>query len=87
MAFDLILPIDLKKQGWKVKIRENERLEPPHVSIIRKMDTWRWDLRTQKFLDDKPSPKNVPEVLVTYIKSNISTLIEEWNKKYDHNKV
>ena len=51
MAFSLELPVDLRKAGWKVKIRDRERLEPPHVTIPLKASAWRLDLRTGQFLE------------------------------------
>ena len=37
MPFNLELPEALKQAGWKVKIHDSERLEPPHVTVYRKM--------------------------------------------------
>ena len=36
MPFELPLPKKLKAEGWKVKIREKERVEPPHVTVMHK---------------------------------------------------
>jgi hypothetical protein len=36
MAFDVPLSKKLKAKGWKVKIREKERVEPPHVTIMHR---------------------------------------------------
>jgi hypothetical protein len=45
------LPKKLKKQGWRVKIRKDERVEPPHVTIIRSGgDEWRLGLRDWELL-------------------------------------
>lgn len=49
MAFDLPLPVPLRKQGWRVKIRDKERLEPPHATILRRTTAWRLSLRTAEF--------------------------------------
>ena len=46
MPFDVPLPRKLKAEGWKVKIREKERVEPPHVTVMHKADEWRLGLRT-----------------------------------------
>lgn len=32
-------------QGWKVKIRERERLEPPHVTVINSNFIKQWNLK------------------------------------------
>lgn len=87
MAYNLPLPEPYKSQRWKVKIRELERLEPPHVSILHKAKTWRWDLRNRRFMDNDPPVREVPEEIITLIISSIEILISEWDKKYSHNKV
>jgi len=35
MAFALTLTTALKRARWKVKIRDKETREPPHVTILR----------------------------------------------------
>ena len=50
MPHALELPKRLKAQGWKVKIREKERLEPPHVTIMCRRKEWRLSLRDGEFL-------------------------------------
>lgn len=94
MPFDLPLPAQFRGQ-WKVKIREKERLEPPHVSIIKGTDTWRINLRTGEFMDRKPDPTEVPGNLVDHIKQGRRTkkqsiwewLCSEWDNKYPDNKI
>lgn len=46
MPFILELLLTLKQAGWKVKIHDSERLEPPHVTIYQKMQKWRLSLRS-----------------------------------------
>ncbi len=60
MAFRLPLPETLRKQGWKVKIRDREYVEPPHASILWKTECWRFNLRDCDFMDDSPDPSRVP---------------------------
>ena len=79
------LPQHLKDQGWKVKIRDKERAEPPHVSIIKKKETWRWSLRDQSFLDKKPPPKKIPAELTEHLRSNLEILTKIWDQMYPHN--
>jgi hypothetical protein len=50
MPYELPLPKRLKNQGWKVKIREKERLEPPHVTLMCRLKEWRITLRSGEFL-------------------------------------
>lgn len=87
MPFNLPLPDELRNEGWKVKIRDKERAEPPHVSIIKRLKTWRWGLREQKFLDRKSPHRDVPRELLKCIKANLHALAEEWNRMYPHNSV
>jgi hypothetical protein len=87
MSFNLTLPNELKKEGWKVKIRDKERAEPPHVSIIKGLKTWRWGLRDQQFLDRNPHHREISEELLKYITANQRTLTTEWDKMYPHNPV
>ncbi|MBI2606521.1 MAG: hypothetical protein HYW49_10630 [Deltaproteobacteria bacterium] len=87
MPYSLDLSDGLKKAGWKVKIREKERAEPPHVSVMKKQETWRWGLREQAFLDKKPPVRTVPKELVEHLQTHLETLIAEWDSKYPHNPV
>lgn len=87
MPYSLSLSQKLANEGWKVKIRDKERLEPPHVSIIRGMNTWRWGLREQSFLGSVPPPKLVPRELLKYIENNYDALVAQWNQMYPDNPV
>jgi len=87
VAYSLPLSISLKAQGWKVKIRDRERVEPPHVTIIRGTQAWRWSLRQRHFLDATPSPRQVPSELLQLISENYDLLVQHWDAKYPENKV
>ena len=87
MPFDPVLPGSLASQGWKVKIREFERLEPPHATVIRKTTTWRFGLRDGEFLDRKPSPKELPDELVECLRASLDALRTAWDEKYPENPV
>ena len=87
MPYDLALTPAFSQAGWKVKIFEKERLEPPHVSIVQRTDKWRVNLRTGEYMDDDPDPKEVPEGLRELIQVNWDTLCTEWDRKYPNNKV
>ncbi len=41
MPYELLLPSRVRAQGWKVKIRDKERLEPPHATVLKRMESWR----------------------------------------------
>jgi hypothetical protein len=58
MPFDLPLPRNLAS-SWRVKIYDNERLEPPHVTVVKGRESWRINLRTREFMDDTPPPKQI----------------------------
>jgi hypothetical protein len=85
ITFEL-LP-NLKGSGWKVKIREKETVEPPHVTVINGLNAWRWDLRKKKFMDKKPPKKLVPKAIVKFLKENHDAIVAAWDKKYPLNKV
>ena len=87
VAYDLPLPLFLKNIGWRVKIRDKEIREPPHVTVIRKTQTWRIDLRTCAFMDTQPAPSLVPEAVRQIILDNWVELCEQWNAMYPDNPV
>lgn len=89
MAFSLPLTAALKKARWKVKIRDKETREPPHVTILRGTRAWRIDLRTGEFMDDDPDPSDVPPELIEHIKveSTWQRLCDEWDRMYPDNPV
>jgi len=87
MPFELDVPAALQRQGWKVKIRERERVEPPHVTIIRRTKTWRYGLRGGGFLDVRPSPRDVPAELVAHVDARLADLRAAWDAMYPENPV
>ena len=86
-AYELVLPAPLPAHGWKVKIRGRERLEPPHVTIIRKTKAWRFSLREMEFMDREPDPSVVPDELISAIKDKIEEIQRAWDEKYPENPV
>jgi hypothetical protein len=87
LAYNLKIPAPLASQGWKVKIRDRERLEPPHATIIRRRMAWRFGLRSMAFLDAQPDPDEVPEELIACIIDQIGKLRLWWNRMYPENPV
>jgi 2'-5' RNA ligase len=87
MAFALALPAEWAKQGWKVKIRDDERNETPHVTFLRRRQAWRMSLRTGDFLDREPDPGDVPEELVERVWIKRAVLRHTWNLMYPENPV
>ncbi len=87
MPFTLNLPEPWPSRGWKAKIRDRERLEPPHVTILQKTRAWRFDLRSGKFLDKEPDPKEVPKEVVDEIRSNLTLLRRQWDGMFPENPI
>jgi hypothetical protein len=87
MAFSLALPPPFPARRWKVKIRDEERNEPPHVSILQKDLVWRFDLRSLSFLDSDPDPNDVPRAVIAEIEKNIDLLRSKWDEMYPENPV
>jgi hypothetical protein len=38
-------PSPFAERGWRIKIRDRERIEPPHATVLFKTGAWRWGLR------------------------------------------
>jgi hypothetical protein len=87
MAFALALPDEWATQGWKVKIRDDERNETPHATFLRKRQAWRLGLRSCAFLDDRPDPAEVPRELVEHVWRKRQALRRSWNAMYPENPV
>lgn len=81
------LPEPLGTQGWKLKIRERESREPPHVTIIRRTMSWRWDLRTKVFMDVEPDPAMVPDDLKALLIARHLEISAAWDDMYPLNPV
>jgi hypothetical protein len=87
MPFSLHLPDGWATLGWKAKIREDERNEEPHVSILFKLWTWRLSLRTGEFLDIAPASRTVPVEVVEWVWGQHELLRARWDEKYPENVV
>jgi len=87
VPFRVTLPEPWANRGWQVKIRDRERLEPPHVTILRRTRAWRVDLRSGKFLDKEPDPTEVPKEVVHEVRSNLQRLRQEWDRMFPENPV
>jgi hypothetical protein len=88
MPFQLTLPRKLKAEGWKVKIREKERVEPPHVTIMHKAEEWRFGLRDRRLLLPPGGRiKDIDAEVMGIIDEHWERLIEAWDEKYPENPV
>jgi len=88
VSYTLPLPPRLKIEGWKVKIRNWERVETPHATILRYTQEWRFDLRTGDFLEPPKANKNdIPKDLWIVLRNNLDLLTREWDARYPENPV
>lgn len=88
MPFELPLPKKLRAEGWKVKIREKERVEPPHVTVMHKAGEWRLGLRDKRL----PVPpggriKDIDAAVWRIIEEHWGRLKEERDARYPENPV
>jgi hypothetical protein len=88
MPYELSLPRKLKARGWKVKIREKERVEPPHVTIMHDEDEWRLGLRDRQLLvPPGGGMKDIDPDVWRIIDENWEVLRREWDAKYPENPI
>ncbi len=87
MPFDPVLPPALERRGWKVKIRERERVEPPHVTVIRRTRTWRFGLGDRRSLDRLPPAREVPAALGEHLLAHFCELRQAWDRMCPENPV
>jgi len=87
VAKSFALPAPYGRHGWKLKIRDRERVEPPHVTVLFRARSWRFGLREGAFLDREPDPRRVPQGILDFIAANLRDLVEAWDELYPHNKV
>jgi hypothetical protein len=88
VAFSLELPGVLDRERWKVKIRDKERLEPPHVTIFHKRRQWRLGLRGGAFLIPPGGSWNdIDERVRAVIEVHWQLLCDQWDRIYPSNRV
>jgi hypothetical protein len=76
------LPLLSGYEHYKIKIRDKESREEPHVTILYKTEkTWRFGLRSRKFLRGE-DPSKLPPDVKDYVNKNIDILIGWWNQDY-----
>ena len=86
MAFNLRLPALLAKMRWKVKIRDKERVEDLHLTIIRGTNAWRVCLRDGRFMDGGDWT-DMPDDLQQVIEEHWQQLCDAWDRMYPHNPI
>jgi len=89
VPFNVRLPDALRKARWKVKIRDKETREPPHVTIIRGTKAWRINLRTGAFMDTNPDPSEVSSAIIQLMteEETWQRLCDAWDRMYPNNPV
>ena len=88
MPFELNLPKKLRNEGWKVKIFDKERIEPPHLTIMHKQDRWRLGLRDEQLLIPPGGRINdIDPRVMERITENWGVLISNWDNMYPSNPV
>ena len=88
MPYNLDLPKQIKTQGWKVKIQDRERLEPPHATVIYRGQVWRIDLRQREFMIPPGGTwKDLHDAVQETIKLNWQNLCDAWDERYPDNPV
>jgi hypothetical protein len=87
VAYALRLATRLRKEGWKVKIRDKERLEPPHVTILHRGGLWRLGLRDGEFLPPGGSWNDIDEAVKTTIELHWEELCRTWDEMYPTNPI
>ena len=88
MPFELPIPAAVKMSGWKVKIRDKERLEPPHATILFRMTAWRVGLRDGRFLiPPGGSWRDVPSEVRLAVSDHWEALVGAWDRMYPENPV
>lgn len=84
---ELPLPRRLAKKHWKVRVYHNERLEPPHVTILWKYRKWRLGLRDGAFLEAGDQWGDIDPELRAFIEANWSQLQEKCDRFHPANPV
>ena len=87
MAVTFELPEPWASRGWRLKIRDKERVEPPHVTLMFRTRSWRFGLRSAAFLDREPDPAEVPRGFVTCLTANLDRYIQGWDSMYPEHPV
>ncbi len=87
MPFALALPVALRHAGWKIKIHDFERLEPPHVTIYCKRRRWRLSLRDAEFLDRGDKWSQIDPDVRQAVRAAWDRLREAWDAIHPNNPV
>lgn len=87
MPAQLLLSDKFATQRWKIKIYDNERLEPSHATVIRGHRAWRWNLRSRRFMNRDPDPRDVPGEIRDLLLAQHADLVRLWDLTHPGNPV
>ncbi len=88
MADPIKLPKQLRAQGWKVKVYDNERLEPPHLTVICRERVWRIGLREKDIMTPADGRwQDIDPRVKAILDHQWETLCDAWDKKHPTNPV
>ncbi len=87
MPAQLPLSERLATQRWKIKIYDNECLEPPHATVVRGHLAWRWNLRSRQFMNREPHPRDVPSEIRALLLAKHAELVRLWDLTHPGNPV
>lgn len=84
----MVFTLNGAPQGWRVKIRDRERTEPPHATVFGPGDRkWRFNLRDGQWMDRRPPPQDVPYEVAEFVRRNIGELKAAWDRMYPENPI
>ena len=82
------LPRKLREQGWKVKVYDNERLEPPHITLRCREKVWRIGLREKEFMVPPGGRwRDIDPEVSAILDRKWQTLCDAWDAKHPTNPV
>jgi hypothetical protein len=88
MADPVKLPKKLTTRGWKIKLYDNERLEPPHITVYCREKVWRIGLRWGEFLVPPGGRwKEIDPEVRGILEACWNDLQMAWNRKHPSNPV
>src|SRR2546423_6366994 len=88
VPYNVPLPRQFAKAGWRVKVFDGEGPEAPHVTIRFKTSAWwRISLRDGEFLSPGGSWSEIPELVRAAVEAHWQQLQEYWDRENPHNPV
>lgn len=82
------LPRKLREQGWKVKIYNNERLEPPHLTLLCRGKVWRIGLRDKDVMVPPGGRwRDIDSEVRAILEREWENLCDAWDAKHPTNPV